>query len=780
MGGIKVLIKDFKANIQKNFIKATVIGSALSLVAGCSLRNDATEVNSQTGKASSKQNANADNGSLKQPKPKTNIVYIVIDDSGFSDLGSYGSEIKTPNLDKLAENGLRYSNFHVTPLCSPTRASLLTGRNNHSVGMGTVTNFDFGPSYPNRRGSITPAAATVAEVLSENDYNTYALGKWHLAPTSEVTPAGPYNNRPLEKGFQRYYGFLEGASDQYQPELTEDNHPVPVPKEDDYHFSEDIVEKAQQYVLDNIAFTPDKPFHMYMSFGAPHQPHQVSQKYIDMYKGVYDKGWDKIRKERFEKQKELGIIPADTKLAPLNSGIKEWESLSEEEKRAFVRYQETYAGFLTHTDEQIGEFIKLLEDKGELDNTLIMFISDNGASAAGGEVGALNHTLAYNAIPEELDDVIENIDNMGSSKVGIDYPAGWAQVSNTPFKFYKNSTYAGGTHTPLIVHWPEGIKNKGEIRDQYIHVVDITPTIYDVLGIDVPKTIKGVKQMEIHGESFADTFTNANAESKRTTQYFETSGHRAIYHDGWRAVAHHKKGEPFEKDQWELYHVEKDFSESTNLADEDPTKLKQMIELWEKEAKKYDVYPLTDMFIDAFPNVPTDSLRARDIFTFYPGQSHLSDSAAPPIINRSYSIDIPITHNTNNDGVLVASGDISSGYTLYIKDNRLVYEYNAGFTRYKIVSDSKLSAGDLNVRFEFTKTAENAGIGTLYVNDEKIGEGTLEKTLPYKISFEGLDIGKDIMYPVSDDYGDREDFPYTGSIEKVEFIMSEPVSPVVK
>ncbi|MFC5589417.1 arylsulfatase [Sporosarcina soli] len=763
-----------KWNDSKIF-KGITICTILTMLAGCSYRSEASGTRTLEESIKSKNSIRENQPESGEPPSKTNIAYIVLDDSGFADLGSYGSEIKTPHLDKLAENGLRYNNFHVTPLCSPTRASLLTGRNHHTVGMGSVANFDYGPEFPNKRGSIIPAAATVAEVLSESGYNTYALGKWHLAPTSQVTPAGPYHNWPLGKGFNRFYGFLEDSADQYRPELTEDNHPIPVPDKDNYHFSEGIVDKSIQYALDNITTSPDTPFFMYMAFGAQHQPHQVPEKYIDMYDGVYDEGWDVIREQRFEKQKELGIIPESTELAPTNPGVEKWDNLSDDHKKAFIRMKQTYAGFLTHTDEQIGRFIDFLEEKGELDNTIIVFLSDNGASAIGGELGSVNQALAYNFIPEKIEDIVENIEVMGGERAGTDYPAGWGQVSNTPFKFYKNSTYAGGTHTPMIVHWPEGIKDKGGIRTQYVNVSDVTATIYDALGIDVPKKVKGIEQLPLDGTSFTYTFDDGGAKSVKKTQYFEVSGHRAIYHDGWRAVTMHKKGEPFEKDVWELYHVEKDFSEVHDLAKKEPKKLLEMKDLWQKEAEKNGVLPLSDLFLEAFANVADDSPRARRTFTYYPGMSHLSESASPAIINRSYKIDVPITYKNGDEGVLIALGNHKSGYTLYIKDNRLVYEYNVGFARYKAISEKDLTEGELDIRFEFDKTGDYAGIGSLFVNDKKVGEVEMEATLPYKTSFEGMDIGKDLLYPVSTDYEDQGEFAFTGTIEKVVFELEDNV-----
>ncbi len=760
--------------VKSSLLKLTALTSTVALLAGYSMKNSITPVvKAEEEKAKTDQNNKQNQQKEGEIQSKPNVVFIVLDDSGYSDIGSYGSEIKTPNLDWLSQNGLRYNNSHVTPLCSPTRAALLTGRNSHDVGMGMVANFDLSPEYPNKSARIKPEAGTIAEVLNEYGYNNYALGKWHLAPTHQTTAAGPYDNWPLGKGFDRYYGFLEDSADQYKPELTQDNSPVEVPEKENYHFSEDIVDHANQYVTDHASMSPDNPFFLYLAFGAQHQPHQVPQKYIDMYKGVYDKGWDHIREERFKKQKKLGIIPESAKLADPNPGVKPWEKLKDEEKKAFTRFQETYAGFMTHTDEQIGRFIENLRTVGQLENTMIVFLSDNGGSSKGKNTGSVNQTLAYNGISENFDDILSHVDDIGSEQATTDYPVGWAQVSNTPFKLYKGTTYSGGTHTPLIVYYPKKIKDPGTVRSQFVHVTDIVPTVYDELGVDLPKEIKGVKQMPLQGKSFARTFTDANIQGK-DTQYFEVNSQRAIYHDGWRAIASHKPGEPLEKDKWELYHVAEDFSETSNLAEKYPEKLAELKKIWEKEAKKYGVYPMSFVDSSAFLHIPEGTFRARNHYTFYPGMSRLTDSAAPPIQNRSYSITIPIEReNTSNEGVLVASGKFESGYTLYLKNNRLVYEYNIGPDVYRIESNQEIPAGKLTIRYDFEKTGDYKGTGNLYINDKKVGEGLIEKTHPYKISFEGLDIGKDSLSPVSPAYKNEGEFQFTGKIQKVVYDLEE-------
>ncbi|MEH6939377.1 arylsulfatase [Bacillus sp. JJ664] len=702
---------------------------------------------------------------------KNNIVYIVLDDMGFSDLACYGSEIKTPNIDRLAQNGLSYNNFHVTPLCSPTRASLLTGRNHHSVGMGLLSNFDLGPDVPSTRGKIHPSAGTIAEILKENDYSTFAIGKWHLSPIYEESAAGPFHNWPLGKGFDRFYGFLEGMTDQYTPSLVYDNHSVNPPKKPDYHLSEDLVDQGINFVSDHASFYPGKPFFMYLAFGAQHSPHQVSQSYIDMYKGTYNKGWDKIREERLERQKLLGIVPADTVLAERNPGVKEWDTLSQAEKRLFERFQETYAGFLTHTDEQIGRFVNFLEAIGQLDNTMIVFLSDNGASQEGEFEGILEQTSYFNGIPTTAESILNRIDEIGGPNSQPNYPRGWAQASNTPFKYYKQTTFDGGIHVPLIYHFPNRIKDIGTVRDQFHHVIDITPTVLELTGIRSPEEIKGVKQIPLHGKSMQYTFDDPTVHTRRETQYFLMAGQRAIWHDGWKAISFHTKGTPFEEDQWSLFNINKDFSQSNDLATIYPEKLKELQDIWLDEAKEFNALPMIDQTIELFAYVsPDDKIRSRTEFTFFPGMSH--SLASPPILNRSYTITVPIDCPRKDcEGVLIAQGNQYSGYTIYIQNNRLFYEYNYVGTVYKIESDLEVPVGKSTLHFEFSKTGLLQGKGRLFMDDQQVGEVDMPSTLPFLISIEGLDIGRDAYLPVSKSYANMGDFAFTGTIQKVEFTL---------
>ncbi|WP_179194830.1 arylsulfatase [Bacillus sp. EAC] len=700
---------------------------------------------------------------------KNNIVYIVLDDMGFSDLGCYGSEIMTPNIDRLAQNGLSYNNFHVTPLCSPTRASLLTGRNHHSVGMGLLSNFDLGPDVPSTRGKIIPSAGTIAEILKENDYSTFAIGKWHLAPIYEESAAGPFHNWPLGKGFDRFYGFLEGMTDQYTPSLVYDNHSVEPPKKPDYHLSEDLVDHGIKFISDHASIYPEKPFFMYLAFGAQHSPHQVSKRYIDMYKGTYNKGWERIREERLERQKSLGIVPSDTVLAERNPGVKEWDKLSNDEKHLFERFQETYAGFLTHTDEQIGRFIDFLEAIGQLDNTMIVFLSDNGASQEGEFDGILEQNSYFNGVPTTAESMKDRIDEIGGPNTQPNYPRGWAQASNTPFKYYKQTTFDGGIHVPLIYHFPNRIMDSGNVRDQFHHVIDVTPTVLELAGISAPEEIKGVKQMPMHGVSMEYTFEDPAVHTRRETQYFLMAGQRAIWHDGWKAISFHTKGTPFEEDQWCLFNINKDFSQSDDLAAMYPEKLKELQDIWFEEVKEYNALPMIDQTIELFAYIsPDDKVRSRTEFTFFPGMSH--SLASPPILNRSYEISVPIDRPSKDcEGVLIAQGNQYSGYTMYIQNNRLFYEYNYVGTVYKIESNLEVPIGISTVHFEFSKSGLLKGIGKLFIDNHQVGEVEMPKTLPFLISTEGLDIGRDAYLPVSKNYADLEDFAFTGKIQKVEF-----------
>jgi arylsulfatase A-like enzyme len=714
---------------------------------------------------------------------RPNIVYIVLDDVGFSDLGSYGSEIRTPNIDRLAANGLIYNNFNVTPLSSPTRACLLTGRDNNAVGMGFVANFDLSPTSKSITGRINPAAATVAEILRDQGYSTLGVGKWHLAPLHQATPAGPFENWPLGKGFERYYGFLDGETDQFSPQLFSGNQIIDPPKRAAYHVSEDLIDRAKQFVTDVTSVYPEKPFFLYVAFGAGHSPHQVPQQYMEMYKGVYSPGWDRIRQDRFNRQKNMGLIPASTVLAPKDPTVKEWDNLTKEEQEVFLRFQQAYAGFITHTDEQIGNLLDFLRSIGKLDNTLIVVLSDNGATSDGGPDGIDTFARVMNRVPVSVDYLRAHVNEIGGPEMQALYPKGWGQASNTPFQNYKGSTYSGGTHVPLIIHWPTKIDGRGKVRTQYVHVMDITPTVLDLLGLKAPETYHGVKQMPMHGISMAYTFNDPDAAAKRTIQYYLMANSRAIYKNGWKAIATHKQGQPFTQDAWELYHVSEDYSESRNVGDTYPDELGELKELWQVEAGRYGALPLKEMGIAEMSFVNPESAAARTTFTYLPGTGHVGTLAAPRILNRSYTITVPVTRpDRSSDGVLVSHGDHLGGYSLFIQNNRLVYEYNNYGALYRIESGIDMPTGKSIVKFEFTKTGFYAGTGSLYIDNRKVGEAVFAKTILTMVSFEGLDVGRDSLSPVSTSYKDHGEFPFTGSMESVTFHLKNDfmTSPGVK
>ncbi|MFF1591662.1 arylsulfatase [Streptomyces sp. NPDC058286] len=703
------------------------------------------------------------------PEDTPNVVVIVLDDVGFSDLGCFGSDIETPAMDALATGGLRYTNFHTTTLCSPTRASLLTGRNHHSVGMRMLSNFDTG--FPSGRGRVTKAAAMLPEVLRDNGFNTMAVGKWHLAPMEQTTASGPYTQWPLSRGFERYYGFLEAETDSFYPELFYDNHAVDPPKtpEEGYHLSEDLVDRAIEFVTDQTSVTPEKPFFMYMAFGAAHAPHQAPQEYLEKYRGRFDHGWDVERAIRHARQIERGILPPGTELAPHNPGVEPFDELSDDEKKLSVRLQEAYAAMLDHTDHHIGRFMEFLERTGQMENTITILLSDNGASQEGGQKGSLNPTAFQNGLSEDFDEMIARIDEIGTTRAHANYPWGWAQAGNTPFKRYKQNTHEGGVRCPLIVNWPRGLARTDENRQQFHHVSDIMPTLFELLDLQAPEVYQGIPQMPVHGTSMAYTFDEPTAPTRKEAQYFEMFGHRAIWHDGWKAVSFHQRGSSFDDDKWELYHHDTDFSECNDLAEERPEQLQKMVARFWVEAGKYDVLPLDDNGFALRAKIPRPgSPRRRTTFTYYPGMAHLPGAAVPPVMNRAHRITAFVDRTAASDeGVLVSLGNISSGYVLYIKDNRLVYEYNFLGTRYTVTSEDELPLGPAELTFEFVKTGDAQGVGHLHVSGKPAGETDMPQVLPHFFGWQGLDVGRDTLSPSSPSY-DGE-FAFTGKLEKVVF-----------
>jgi arylsulfatase len=722
-----------------------------------------------------------------------NVLFIVLDDTGFGQLGCYGSPMKTPNLDALAKGGLLYNNMHTTALCSPTRSCILTGRNHHSNAMSCITEGSTG--YPGGNGNIPFENGFLSEILQQNGYNTYALGKWHLTPADQISAAGPYDRWPLGRGFERYFGFLGGETHQFFPELIYDNHEVEAEGryEDGYHVTDDLTDKAIAFIADAKQVAPNKPFFMYYATGAMHAPHHVHKEWIEKYAGQFDDGWEAYREKVFARQKKLGIVPKDAELSRHDPDVPKWDSLPEDEKKLYARMMEVYAGFLEHTDDQIGRILNFLETIGQRENTLIMVISDNGASSEGGPTGMVNENLFFNNVQATLEENLAAMDELGGPKYFNHYAWGWTWAGNTPFRRWKRETYRGGISDPFIVNFPKGIQAKGEVRTQYTHAVDMVPTVLEVLGIDPPTRIKGVTQSPMEGLSFAHTFDDGKAPSKRKTQYFEMMGHRSLYHNGWRAVcpwpgpsfteagAFFGAPIPAEKlteldaKHWELYHVDEDFAENHDIAAENRDKLIEMIAQWYVEAGKYNVMPVdgrgTQRFAEQRPQIAV----ARQNYVYYPGTQTIPSNSAADIRNRPHSFTADVDFKKGDEGVLISHGGNDGGYTLYIKGDKLHYDYNyVGRDYYQVESDKEVPEGRHQLRFEFEVTGPPdiavgkgaPGLGQLYFDGKLVGSSEIPVTIPLALGLTGgIVIGGDPGAPVSRDY--EPPFRFTGTLYNV-------------
>ena len=716
-------------------------------------------------------------------KPGTpSVLYIVLDDVGYGQISCFGGLCETPNIDRLAANGLRYRNFHTTALCSPTRTCLLTGRNHHSNGMATIVENASG--FPGYTGEIPFENGFLSEMLTPQGYAAYAVGKWHLTPHFEMNMAARKDRWPLGRGFERYYGFLGGDTNQWNPELVYDNHPVEPPKsvEEGYHLSEDLADRAIEFVTDLKNAAPDKPFFLYFCTGACHAPHHAPKEWIEKYRGKFDMGWERAREEIFARQMQMGIVPPGTELTPRPDWIAPWESLSDDERRLYARMMEVFAGFMSHTDHQIGRLLDFLERIGELDNTITVVISDNGASAEGGPHGSLNEANFFNRVPESVEENLTKIDELGGPNTFNHYPYGWAWAGNTPFQRWKREVHEGGVADPCVVHWPAGIAARGEIRGQYVHAVDVTPTVLDALGIAPPAAIGGVQQSQIQGASFANTFGEPEAPSGHNTQYYEMLGNRALYHNGWKLVTYHgtegmiydgvtDPSKPFDDDRWELYHVEEDFSECHDLAAEYPEKVREMEMLWWAEAGRYNVLPLDARSLGRARGRPRLAAR-RDRYVYYPHGAAVESAAAVNVKNRSHTITAEVEIPEGGaEGVLLADGGRFGGYSLYIQDGKLRYAYNfLGKARYLIESTEPVPSGACELRFVFEKTGAQpfgaGGTGRLYIDGRQVGEGVIPRTVPFLFALgESLQCGRDEGNPVSEDYASP--FAFTGVLKRV-------------
>jgi arylsulfatase len=727
------------------------------------------------------------------PEGAPNVLYIVLDDVGFSAMEPWGGLIETPNINKLADSGLTYTNWHTTALCSPTRSSLLTGRNHTTNGMACIAEATTG--FPNSNGHIPFECATIAEVLGERGWNTYMLGKWHLVAADEMNMASTKRNWPVGRGFERYYGFLGGETNQWYPDLIYDNHPVEQPStpEEGYHLTTDLTDKAIEFVKDAKVIAPGKPFFMYFCPGATHAPHHVSTEWIEKYKGRFDMGYEAYRELVFERQKQLGIFPEDAELSPLNpyaaetsadgkpwpplDVVRPWDSLSDDEKRLFCRMAEVYAGFLSHTDHEIGRLLDFLEEAEELENTIVVFVSDNGASGEGGPNGSVNENKFFNGIPDTIEENLQYLDDLGSTRTYNHYPVGWAWAFNTPFKMWKRYNFEGGVADPLIVAWPKGIQARGELRHQFLHATDIVPTMYDLLGVELPEVVKGYPQKPLEGVSFKPTFAGDDVPTPKQSAFFSMLGSRAVWHKGWKAVSVHPTiagWGRFDEDRWELYDTENDLTESRDLAAENPVKLQEMINHWFHLAGMYNGLPLLDktaVEVLADPTRPQVAPR-RDRFVYYPGAAEVPEAAAVNIRNRSYSIAVEVSVEAEDaSGVLFSHGARFGGHALYVKDRKLKYVYNFVGSNEQIVESTKeIPTGKVLLGASFVREGESmptTGTLSLFIDDELVGEGRI-MTQPGNFSLvgEGLNVGKDPAEPITDDYAGVSPFAFTGGTIK--------------
>ncbi|MBW2086405.1 MAG: arylsulfatase, partial [Deltaproteobacteria bacterium] len=643
-----------------------------------------------------------------------------------------------------------------------------TGRNHHTVGMGTVSNISSG--FPNMRGYITPHAATIAEMLREEGYATFASGKWHLAQTQDTSTAGPFDQWPIQRGFDRYYGFLEGETDQFYPQLTYDNHYVDPPygPEEGYHVTEDLVDRSMEFIRDLKSVRPDRPFFLYLAFGATHSPHQAPREFIEKYRGRFDAGWDIIREEWYKRQLEMGIIPEGTELAPRNPGVRPWDDLSENEKRFALRLQEAFAGFLDHTDHHIGRLVSFLEEMSELDNTIIVLLSDNGASQEGGPTGLMDEMKYFVGMPEDVDAIQSRLDEIGGPHSHSNIPWGWSQAGNSPLKWYKQNTFGGGVRDPLIIHWPPRVKDRGGIRGQFHHVIDVVPTILELLDIEPSDTYRGYNQIPIAGTSMAYTIDAPDEKTRKGPQYFEMMGHRGIWADGWKAVTYHKRGEPFSDDEWELYHLDEDFSECRNLAVENPEKLREMIDLWWIEASRHGVLPLDDRReLFAVTRLRPGSLHARGHYVYYPPISHVPSAASPGLGARNWVMTAEVERpDASANGVLVAHGTQNTGFSWYIKDEQMVFDSNVFTDHHVVRSEQKVPVGPSTLGVRFTWN-DQKGTMTLLINGNECGSMEVPSTV--RTYTTGMSIGRDSLSPVTDDY--EAPFPFSGTIRRVEVNM---------
>jgi arylsulfatase len=725
---------------------------------------------------------------IKAPEGAPNVVIVLIDDLGFAGTSAFGGPIGSPSFDRIADEGLRYNNFHTTAVCSPTRAALKSGRNHHVNNMGAI--IETGTAFPGNTGQIPNDVAPLAEMLRLNGYSTGAFGKWHETAAWEASVAGPFDRWPTRQGFDKFYGFLGGETNHWAPFIYDGVHPVELPDDPNYHFLTDMTDQAVAWVKYQKALSPEKPFFVYFAPGAVHAPHHVPKEWIARWKGKFDQGWDKLREEILARQIERGVVPKGTTLAPKPEAIPDWDKLSADEKNLFTRQAEVFAAFVEMTDHEVGRVVKAIEETGQLDNTLIFYVAgDNGTSAEGGSNGMFSEMTYFNGVQENLPDMLKFIDKWGGPETYPHMAAGWAVALDTPYQWTKQvASDHGGTKVGMAIRWPRGIKARGELRSQFHHVIDVAPTILEAAGLPEPQVVNGTSQRPMDGVSMAYTFDDAKPKDRHTIQYFEMFGNRAIYHDGWFARTIHKA--PWEQkprraladDIWELYDTRNDFSLVNDLAAKNPQKLEEMQALFMQEAEKNHVFPIDDRVferVNAELVGRPDLMGGRTSITLAEGMTGMTENVFLNIKNKSKSITAEVeVPEGGAHGAIIVQGGRFGGWALYVKDGVPAYDYNfLGLQRFTVAATEKLKAGKSIIRFDFAYDGGGlgkGGMGTLYVNDKKVAEGRIERTQPMIFSAdETADVGIDLATPVVEAIGSEAKSRFTGKIPKVTIEVKE-------
>ena len=719
---------------------------------------------------------------VRAPAGAPNVVIVLIDDFGFGHSSAFGGPIKMPTLEKMAAAGLKYNRFHTTALCSPTRTALLTGHNHHANNAGAV--MELATAFPGNTGVRPKTITTLAEILRQNGYSTAAFGKYHETPPWEVSVSGAYDRWPTGSGFDKFYGFIGGETNQWAPAIYDGVTRVEHKQTPDYHFTVDMTDQAINWISAQQALTPQKPFYVYFATGATHAPHHAPKEWIAKYKGQFSGGWDKLREETFARQKKLGVIPASAKLTPRPKEIPAWDDMNADQKRLFERQMETFAGFAAHTDYEVGRLVAQLEAIGALENTVFYYIvGDNGSSAEGGPEGTYNEMMALNGIIGKADQMMSHIDDWGGPTTFPHFAIGWSWAGNTPFQWTKQvASHFGGTRNGMVLHWPKGIKSKGEIRSQFHHVIDVAPTVLEAAKLPHPKTANGIKQRPMDGVSMLYSADNAKAPDRRKTQYFEMFGNRGIYHDGWVACTRHSipwdmsaKMPALTDDVWELYNVDEDFSQANNLTKQYPEKLKELQAIFIKEAIRNNVLPLDDRRAERFsPSIAgrPDLMGGRKSLTVYPGMTGMMENAFIDVKGKAHTVTAEVeVKDTNTQGVIIAQAGYFGGWVLYMKEGKIHHEYNwFAIERTNISGGAALAPGKHTITYEFIPDEAKPGTGgksILSVNGSKVAEGQIPKTQPYAFSAdEGTDVGLDGETNVSTDYK-QGDNAFTGKIVKV-------------